>query len=63
MARKSDFDAERHVDHMLAVLDLKIEPEWRASVVAYMANTAEAAATIMEFPLDDDVEIAPIFKP
>lgn len=63
MARKPDFDAERHVDHMRDVLDLKIKPEWRDSVIAYMTNTADAAATIMDFPLDDDVEIAPTFKP
>jgi len=63
MTSKPVFDAEHHVDHMWAVLDLKIEPEWRDSVIAYMANTAEAAATVMDFPLDDDVEIAPTFKP
>lgn len=62
MARKPDFDAERHVEHMQAVLGLTIEPEWRDSVIAYMATAADAAASIMDFPLDDDVEIAPTFK-
>jgi len=63
MTKKPEFDAEAHVDHMEVVLGLTIRPEWRDSVVTYMATAADAAATIMDFPLDDDIEIAPTFKP
>ncbi|MEM1049061.1 MAG: DUF4089 domain-containing protein [Pseudomonadota bacterium] len=62
MGQKPTFDPRAHVDHMEAVLGLEIRPEWRDSVVRYMATTAEAAALVNDFRLDDAVEIAPTFK-
>jgi len=59
----STFDAAEHVDHMAAVLGLAIDPEHRPGVVANMARTYEIARLITEFPLPDDVELAPTFHP
>lgn len=57
------FDAEAHVDHMAKVLDLDIDPAWRPAVVATLAATAKIAALVLEFPLDDHIEPAPVFEP
>lgn len=62
MGQKPTFDPRAHVDHMEKVLGLEIRPEWRDSVVRYMATTADAADMVNAFRLDDDVEIAPTFK-
>ena len=56
------FDAEKHVDHMAAVVGLTIEPEWRPSVVDNMAATAAVATLVTSFPLDDHLEPAPVFE-
>jgi hypothetical protein len=57
------FDAKAYVDHMAAVLDLPIDPEWRPTVVMTLAATAKIAALVTEFPLDDRIEPAPVFEP
>jgi hypothetical protein len=57
------FDAEAHVDHMAKILDLEIDPAWRPTVVTTLAATARIAVLVLEFPLDDHVEPAPVFEP
>jgi len=57
------FDAEAHVDHMARVMELVIDPAWRPAVIANVKVTAAAAALVMEFPLDDAIEPAPVFEP
>lgn len=57
------FDAQKHVDHMAEVMGLTIEPEWRQSVIDNMAATARVAELVLEFPLDDHIEPAPVFEP
>lgn len=57
------FDAKAHVAHMEKVLDLTIEDDWRLLVVANMAATEKAADLLLGFPLDDEVEAAPVFVP
>ncbi|WP_248304465.1 DUF4089 domain-containing protein [Breoghania sp. L-A4] len=57
------FDAAAHVAHMETVMGLTIEEDWRPSVVANMAATAAAAALVLDFPLDDEIEPAPVFIP
>ncbi|AXS40936.1 DUF4089 domain-containing protein [Breoghania sp. L-A4] len=48
---------------METVMGLTIEEDWRPSVVANMAATAAAAALVLDFPLDDEIEPAPVFIP
>jgi Protein of unknown function (DUF4089) len=58
-------DAERAqtLDAALAALGLAIEREWREGVLTHMRMIAEAARLVLEFPLDDEIEAAPIFIP
>jgi hypothetical protein len=57
------FDAKAHVAHMEKVMGLSIEDGWRPVVEANMAATAKAAALVLSFPLEDEVEAAPVFVP
>ncbi len=57
------FDAEAYVAHMAKVMELPVDPAWTPAVVAHLAATAAIAADLMAFPLDDTVEIAPVFEP
>jgi Protein of unknown function (DUF4089) len=57
------FDARAHAEHMAKVLDLTILPKWQPTVVLHLAATAAAAELILSFPLDDHVELAPVFEP
>jgi predicted ATP-grasp superfamily ATP-dependent carboligase len=52
-----------YVDAVSAAIGLKIDPEYRAAVQADMSRIASIAAFLMEFPLDQDVEPAPVFRP
>ena len=56
------FDAESHVEHMAKVMEVPIDPVWRATIVAHMKATAAAAELVLAFPLDDHVEPAPVFE-
>jgi hypothetical protein len=59
----STFDAGNHVDHMASVLGLAIDPAHKPGVIANVARTAEIARLVTDFPLPDDVELAPTFHP
>lgn len=51
------------VDAMVPLLGIPMDPEWRAAVVANVKATAAAARLVLDFPLDDEVEPAPVFRP
>ena len=46
-----------------AALGLAIDPDHRPGVVANMARTAEIAQLVTGFPLPDEAELAPTFRP
>lgn len=52
-----------YVDQAAKLIDLPIAPEHRPGVVQFMGVIMGAAAVVMEFPLPDDVESAPVFEP
>jgi hypothetical protein len=56
-------DPEAYVTAMATVLGLPIPAESRLSVVENVARLLAAAAFVMDFPLPEDVEAAPIFRP
>lgn len=56
------FDAEQHLDHLAEIMGLEIRPEWRAGVAANLAVTAAMAALVLNVPLPDEVEPAPVFS-
>jgi hypothetical protein len=57
------FDAEAYVDAAAALIGLPIDPAHRPGVVLNMGRIAQMAALVMEFPLPDEVEPAPVFRP
>lgn len=63
MTDSSRSDLEAHVNAAATLLALPIAPAHRPGVVLYMGVIAAAAALVMEFPLADEVEAAPVFAP
>lgn len=57
------FDAEAYARGMLALLGLKAEPEWMPGIVMNLQRTEELARLVLEFPLDDGDEPAPVYTP
>lgn len=57
------FDPEAVMDAMAPMLGLKIEPAARAAVARNLEVTARFAALVLEVPLDDEAEPAPVFVP
>jgi hypothetical protein len=56
-------DLGAHVDRAAKLIGLPILPAHRASVIQAMGVIAAAATLVMDFPLPDDVEAAPVFEP
>jgi hypothetical protein len=50
------------LDAAIASGGLTIPPEWRASIDAHFEAIAKAAAFVMEFPLDDELDPASVFS-
>jgi len=63
MIDHSTSDLEAHVDAAAKLIALPIAPARRPGVILYMGVIAAAAALVMEFPLAEEVEAAPIFAP
>jgi hypothetical protein len=57
------FELADYVEQTAQLLDLPIAPEYRPGVVENFARIAAIATLVMEFPLPDDIEPAPIFEP
>jgi len=62
MAEQS-FDAEAYVDAAAALIGLRIDPAHRPGVIVNFERLAQMAALVMEFPLPDETEPAPVFRP
>ena len=54
---------EAEVERLAALLGLPLEPERRAAVAEHLDGLLTVAHLLAEFPLPDDVEPAPIFRP
>lgn len=57
------FQADQHVAQMETVMGLTIEDNWRPVVEMHIAAIEKAAEAVLSFPLEDDVEAAPVFVP
>jgi len=57
------FQAKEHVAYMETVMGLTIEDDWRPVVEMHVAAIEKAAEQVLEFPLNDTVEAAPVFVP
>lgn len=56
-------DISAFVDQMAAIVNLPLQPEHHPGVVANFERIHTIAQMVMEFPLDEEVEVAPEFKP
>ncbi len=45
-----------------AVMDLEIDTDWMPAVIANLKATAAHARRVLDFPLDDQTEPAPVFE-
>lgn len=50
------------VDAMMPLLEIPLRPEWRDAVIANVKATAAAARLVLDFPLEDELEPAPVFS-
>lgn len=60
---QTPIDIPTLVDLMSQVIHLPIDPEHRPGVIANLERTATIAQVVMDFPLPDTIEAAPIFQP
>lgn len=58
-----DPDLEAVIDAMAPFLGLEIRPDYRPGIVVNLKVTADLAALVLEFPLDDQAEPAAVFRP
>ena len=60
---KRDFDADSFATQAAAALGLPISVEHRPGVVHNLERIASIARLVTEFPLPENTEIAPVFRP
>jgi hypothetical protein len=63
MDTSEDLELEAHMLRAAALVGLEIAPAYRAGVLLNLRRTAEIAALVAGFPLPDDAESAPTFRP
>jgi hypothetical protein len=49
------------IDAAITSAGIAVDPEWRAGIDAHFEAIAKAAASVMEFPLEDELDPAPVF--
>ena len=55
-------DLDAWLDANAALLGIQIAPEWRDAVRQHLRITRDLALRVLEFPLPDDADPAPIFR-
>jgi len=56
------FDADALIDASALLLQLRIEPEYRAGIRANLKTASKMAALLEQMPLEDEAEPAPVFR-
>ncbi|PZV08812.1 MAG: DUF4089 domain-containing protein [Leptolyngbya sp.] len=56
-------DLSSFVDQAALLIGLPIPAEYRQAVIDNFERIAAIAQIVTEFPLPDDIEIAPVFEP
>jgi hypothetical protein len=59
----NDEDREAALDAAIAFHGLAVDPAWRAAILGHMKVTGGAARLVLEFPLGDERDPAPVFRP
>jgi hypothetical protein len=63
MSEGKPFDPAAYARHMAEALDLPLTPDYMPAVVANLAVAFRLAPLFLDFPLPDDAEPAPVFRP
>jgi Protein of unknown function (DUF4089) len=50
------------IDAGTALLGLEMKPEWRPAVRMHLAISLGHAASVLDLPLDDHLDPAPVFR-
>lgn len=62
MAERS-FDARAYVEAAAQLVGLSLDPAYLPGVILNVERIAQMAGLVMDFPLPDDTEPAPVFTP
>jgi 1-carboxybiuret hydrolase subunit AtzG-like protein len=57
------FDAAAYVAAVAMLIGLSLDPAHCPGVILNLERIAQMAGLVMEFPLPDDMEPAPVFRP
>jgi hypothetical protein len=57
------FDVEEYVRQMSLLLNLHINDKYQDGVVANFEKIKDIAEVVNNFPLSEEIEIAPVFEP
>ena len=55
-------DLDAWLDANAALLGIPVQPEWRDAIRLHLRITRDLAGRVMEFPLSDEADPAPIFR-
>ena len=55
-------DIDAWLDANAALLGIQVAPEWRDAVRQHLRITRDIAQLVLEFPLPDEADPAPIFR-
>lgn len=54
---------EAYINQVAELINLPLDPEHRPGVIENFERIVVIAKLVTEFPLPDDLEVAPIFEP
>jgi len=58
----TDEDLDAFITAGTALLDLPVQPAWRAAIRLHLAISMTHAQTVLSFPLPDESDPAPVFS-
>lgn len=58
-----DFDAAAYVENAAALIGIDIDPAYKPGVIANLQAAAAVASAFLSFPLADEDEAGPVFRP
>jgi Protein of unknown function (DUF4089) len=56
-------DLYAYIDAGTALLGIPVRPEWRDAIRQHLAVSFDLAGAVVEFPLPDEADPAPVFTP
>ncbi|BAY94442.1 MULTISPECIES: DUF4089 domain-containing protein [unclassified Tolypothrix] len=58
-----EFDVGEYVEQMALLVNLQLRDEYRDGVVANFERIKAIAQLVNDFPIAEEVEVAPVFEP